>query len=554
MPARSVTRLCGPLLLALCGAAHAQAPRLVSPALDEKILREHQLSTAPADLLNFFRRRTPGPDVIRRFDELLARCASDAYAERAQAAEELAAMGPVIRPLLVRVLGQPPADREVMHRAAILLRGLPAERDDSVALAAARVLARQKADGALVVLLDYAPYAPDELVRQELQLAINDLAGTDGELLRAAVRGDDPLRRAAAGEALARGGAAGKALARPLLRDPSPRVRLPIGLALAELGEADAVPVLIELLAVLPPDLAWSAQELLLRLPDDDALALLPVLGGPLPPDKVGADWARWWEKNQARVDLGVLHGKAAEQGLTLVTHAANGLNGRVVALDAREQTVWQIEGLRYPVDVQMVGKDRVLIAEYLGRRVSERDRKGKVIWERAVQLPVACQRLAGGLTFIACRQQLLLIDRHGRDVFVHCRTGPSIVAGQRLRDGQMVIACASGTCHLLDAQGNELRSFRIGQLYTMGSSIEVLPGGRVLVPLYSENRVVEYDFDGNVLWQASATRPTSAVRLPSGNTLIVSQTPSRVFEITPQGKEVWSHIPTGRPWRARRI
>ena len=83
---------------------------------------------------------------------------------------------------------------------------------------------------------------------------------------------------------------------------------------------------------------------------------------------------------------------------------------------------------------------------------------------------------------------------------------------------------------------------------------VRLTPNGTMVVANTQLNKVVEYDFDGNVLWQASATRPTSAVRLPSGNTLIVSQTPSRVFEITPQGKEVWSHIPTGRPWRARRI
>src|SRR5439155_2508609 len=137
------------------------------------------------------------------------------------------------------------------------------------------------------VLLDYVPFAPDELVRQEVQLALDALAfdptGKPDPALVAALKDSDPFKRAAATEALARSGPAGKALAVPLLRDPHPRVRLQLVLALAEAGERDAVPVLIDLLGILSPDLAWSAQEPLLRLADESTS--LPVVGGALTPD-----------------------------------------------------------------------------------------------------------------------------------------------------------------------------------------------------------------------------------------------------------------------------
>ena len=45
---------------------------------------------------------------------------------------------------------------------------------------------------------------------------------------------------------------------------------------------------------------------------------------------------------------------------------------------------------------------------------VSERDLQGKIVWERQVDLPVACQRLPGGQTFIATRSPEVPAGRHG--------------------------------------------------------------------------------------------------------------------------------------------
>src|SRR6266702_583843 len=150
------------LLIAICSLltflpAWGQTPRLASPALDEKVLRDQQISPDGPGLLDFFRKRTPGPDLIRQFDQLLTRCASDAYDERSAAAEQIERLGANIRPLLVRVVHAPPADREVLQRVATSL-------------------AAQKPNEALAVLLDYLPFAPNSQVRQEVQLTVNALA------------------------------------------------------------------------------------------------------------------------------------------------------------------------------------------------------------------------------------------------------------------------------------------------------------------------------------------------------------------------------------------
>jgi hypothetical protein len=41
---------------------------------------------------------------------------------------------------------------------------------------------------------------------------------------------------------------------------------------------------------------------------------------------------------------------------------------------------------------------------------------------------------------------------------------------------------------------------------------------GTLLVPHLGENKVVEYDLDGKVLWSVPAKSPWRAIRLKSGN------------------------------------
>ena len=168
--------------------------------------------------------------------------------------------------------------------------------------------------------------------------------------------------------------------------------------------------------------------------------------------------------------------------------------------------------------------------------------------------MPIACQRLPNGHTFIVTRQQLLIVDRDGKEVFTHANQGVSITAAQRLRNGQMVVVHSGGRCTLLDPKGTELKAIQLGgNIYTMGGNIEVLPNGRVLAPLYTQNSIVEFDWNGNKLWQAKVNRPTAITRLSNGHTLVTCGLDSRVLEIDQSGKEVWSVQTDGRPFSARR-
>jgi hypothetical protein len=167
--------------------------------------------------------------------------------------------------------------------------------------------------------------------------------------------------------------------------------------------------------------------------------------------------------------------------------------------------------------------------------------------------MPIGCQRLSDGNTFIATRRQLLVVEPSGKEVLNYVHQNTSIAAATRLRDGRMVVVSTGGQLTWLDAMGKPSRSFQVGAIYTMGGNIDVLPGDRILVPEFRANRVVEYDAEGKPRWQANAVRPTSAVRLPNGNTLVVSMTSQQVVELSRDGREVWKHQTDGRPWRARR-
>src|SRR5262249_110333 len=126
------------------------------------------------------------------------------------------------------------------------------------------------------------------------------------------------------------------------------------------------------------------------------------------------AAWSAWWEKTGRKLDLARLDLSPRLKGDTLISQMDPvGTGGRVLELGPDRKVKWQVTGLRYPVDAEVTGPDRVLVAEFLGRKVSERDFAGKVIWEREVSdLPIACQRLPGGQTFVATRRRLFVLDR----------------------------------------------------------------------------------------------------------------------------------------------
>ena len=66
-------------------------------------------------------------------------------------------------------------------------------------------------------------------------------------------------------------------------------------------------------------------------------------------------------------------------------------------------------------------------------------------------------------------------------------------------------------------------------------------------------NRVVEYDAEGQSVWGVTIDQPIAAVRLANGNTLITLMRQNRAVEVDRAGKEVWQFKADTRVTRAFR-
>jgi HEAT repeat protein len=506
-------------------------------------------------LLAEFRKRTLSEAERERAEALIQKLSDDHFEVRERAAADLVALGSRAVPLLQQATRSP--DIEVVRRAENCLRLIDARGStDALPGVAARLVALRKPPGAAEVLLAYLPFA-DEAMTVEVQTALAAVTLRDGKpdpAVLQALRDPLPLRRAAAAEALCRAGGPEQRIAvRKLLADPDPLVRLRTALALAAARERDAIPTLIDLLGELKQDQAGPAQEVLFRLAGDRSP------NAPLGTDEPGRKkcrdaWAAWWKEHGEKIDLAQLDTGTRLLGFTLLVLVDGNGNGKVVELGPDGKPRWTVDNLRYPVDAWILPGNRVLIAEYNGMRVTERDLTGKVLWEKSglSGRTVNTQRLPNGNTFIATDNQLLEVDRTGKEVFNSTTVG-GITAAYKHRNGQIYVLAARGVCLRLDSAGKELKRFPSNRDGSWTSGIDVMPNGRVLISQPSRNMVAEYDPDGKLIWEVAAPQITTATRLPNGNTLVASHSGQRAYELDPKGKTVWEHKDTMHVFRARR-
>jgi HEAT repeat protein len=504
-------------------------------------------------LLTLVRKGTPNERDREKTQALIALLGEDDFAVREQASDDLAKLGTVAVPLLQKAVKDP--DVEVARRAERCLAQIDQGPNPGVSVTAIRLVALRKPPGAAAALLAYLPFAEEGPGVEEVEEALAALALPDGKPERAlveALRDKLALRREAAAVALCRA-AGGRTVHEValLLKDPNAGVRLRVALALTEQKDRNAVPVLIGLLGELPADRLWQAEELLRRLAGDKAPAV--ALGTTESTRHQCRDaWAAWWQKNAARVDLAVLDGAQRLLGYTMVVQFSNWGNntGSVYEIGPDKKRRWQIEGLNLPIDAQVLPGNHVLIAEYYGSVVTERDFQGKILWQKAVNFPINVERLRNGNTFISGQNQVLEVDHTGKELY-SINPPQGVMAARKMRDGSIAVISQGGMFMRLDTKGAELKSFPVGQTSLGGFS--VLHNGHVLIPQYGQGKVAEFDANGKVVWQADVPMPSSASRLPNGNTLVACQNNQCIIEVNRAGKEVWRYNVNGRPWQARR-
>jgi len=75
---------------------------------------------------------------------------------------------------------------------------------------------------------------------------------------------------------------------------------------------------------------------------------------------------------------------------------------------------------------------------------------------------------------------------------------------------------------------------------------VRITPGKKsIMVGLFYERKVVEFDLDGKEIWSVKATSPWSAIRLHNGNTLISGDREGYTREVNPKGETVWEFTRT---------
>lgn len=500
-----------------------------------------QASEDDKRLLDEVRKRTVTDALRKKAEGLIRQLGDSDFSVRQKAQAEVKAMGSLIVPLLRHAMRDP--DLEIRSRARDCLSSM--ERDKNVPLSpmTPRLIGLRKPADAAETLMAFVPFAEEETTLPEVQFALNAVAMKRGKPDQAIVRSlndAQATRRAAAAEALCLGGDRDHLPAiRKLLKDAIPSVRLKVALALAGIGQRDAVSPLIDLLGELPSSEAEPAEEYLQRLAGDKPPTNLPNGDDKAARKKRKEAWAAWWKTNGTRIALVDRYPPEGTEHYLGHILLAIANTGEAMELDKDRKERWKITGLMGPRDVQVIGHDRILIAEANGQRVTERNRRGEIIWQKQTtgSMPVAAQRLRNGHTFIACQNKLMEVDRAGNEVFSINRPH-DVTMARRMRDGQIVMVSSRQQCIRLDTTGKELKSFQHQCPWQTG--VDILPNGHVIIPAAWFNKLTEYDPDGKTVLDLNVNQPWAATRLRNGNLLMAPQQwPSELIETDATGKQV---------------
>ncbi len=537
----------------LCGALRS-ADENPDLAPDEKTLKDANLGVDGPALLEFLRRHSLSDAERTKLAETVRRLGHNDFDEREKASEDLFKAGRAAEPFLRRAVGDP--DAEVDRRARDCLQRIKSGLEQGQVYAALRLLAVRRPADADRVLLGYLPSVPDEVIEDAVITALESVAVRDGKpsaALKAALDDKEPVRRGAAAQALALSCPAERPAVAKRLADADARVRYRAASSLTRAGDKKAVPVLVALLSEGPQEVAWQVEDLLLRLAGEQAPMVTLDVATESARKKCRAAWEEWWQVNETKADLTRL-GREESKNLRVVCEMQGTKGGgRVVAFGADDKERWQVDGVEGAIDFQLLPNGNVLIAEINARKVTERDRQGKVVFEKPVtESPMTCLRLPNGNTFIATYHEVLEVTREGKPVYALPRPGQSIYCAQKLRNGNILTLDGGGQIIELTTEGKEVRRVAVGDTSNWGG-FELLPNGHFVVARCGKHEVVEIDAAGKEVWKVSIEWPTWAGRLSNGRTLVACAHSGQVVEFDRAGNRVWEMKLDNRPCRLRR-
>jgi hypothetical protein len=513
---------------------------------DQETIKSAGYTDDVKSLTDFFRNHTVTEADKAKITALIKQLGAESFEEREAASEQVSKLGVPAIALLRGAMNARDADPEIFRRCELALKIIEKVPTRSLAIAAARLLAEKKDDSITEVLLNYMPLADDEGVTDEIRNTLAAVAVREGKpdkTLEAALESKDAVKRGAAAEAFARAtDKPSRARMKEFLKkETDADVKLLVALALVNDGrDKEIIPQVIALMAEVPTERGWRAEELMWRIAGEDGPAV--SLGiDKASREKARDEWKKWWEANEKKVDLAKLD-QESSYGLTIVCESPfRGGLGRVVALGGDGKERWSVKGLNWPMDAVPLAGKKVLIAEHNRNRIFEREIDGKELWSENINQPVNVGRLPNGVTWAVGRNQIIEWERGDKSgkkqVFTFLRNEYDIVAGTRMKSGEYVLLTQNQQLLKIDRKGAIVKAHGVGgNGVNYYATVDITPSGKALCTLM--NAVTEFDLEsGKAGWTANFQYATSAVRLRNGNTLVGHQNNGRIIELDKDGK-----------------
>lgn len=542
-------------ILALCltslGLLTAPARSLADEAEDVERLKKEIGSADAPTLLDYLRSQISTPETSKKIAKLIEELGSPNFRTRQNATRQLIDIGPVAIAQLRLATNH--TDKEIAGRARRAINEIESGPRFDLPVVAMRQLGRLKEPKAVELMLALLPPTAEDRFHAEIMEALTAVGVSGKEIHPTLLKAlDDPKQRTAAVQLLLRSDDAEiRKRMKTYLNDDDPSVRFHVAMNLLKRGDRDAVPVLINVIADAPNAIIWQqAEEALYALGGE--LAPSVVVNGPTAEDRkaIAEQWAAWWK---AKGDQ-VLLDRKDDYPTNVCVVAETGASNRVYE--------WRPEGagrfkltdnLVSPVDARSLPGNRVLIAEQSGRRVTERDHRGRILWEQAFDDgPVSVMRLPNGNTFVSTMNRVLEVRRDGQIVYSYpCDPNTSISDANRLPDGRIAMITTDGEVIWLGPNGKELK--RIKGDDSQGA-IEGQPNGHILVSQIGAGRITEYDAKGDKVFDLNIPGAWMATKLPDGNLLIANKAQRKILKYDTKGKLISEHNVEGIPhaihWR----
>ena len=252
-----------------------------------------------------------------------------------------------------------------------------------------------------------------------------------------------------------------------------------------------------------------------------------------------------WLEANKGKIQLIKSTTSKLSNPILLVENMnPEKKSGRVLLMGEKGGILWEINNLNSPNDAKF-NQGRVLISEAGNNRVTERDIRGNVLWEKQIQNPFYVQKTSNGNIFIAARNEILELDSKGKEIFKHSVSGQTILAARKSGPTEYHVLQYSGNLVKINSKGSELSKVIIPFPTNFGlNGATLLADGKILVSIPTINKIMEFSDRGNLLHEYDSTAPGIATRNMDGTILASNLQANKLVKIRRDGKVLWETPP----------